>query len=151
MPYSVIADIASLEDYSVDDLCQRWESVFKKPPNTRRRAYLIPRLAYEIQRVAYGGMTEESQETLDGMIDGRIEIEKKNNRIHTPPVGTKLIRQYGKEEHHVMVTRSGFEYKGATHKSLSEIARIITGTRWSGPVFFGLKEKKRKKKSSEKD
>ncbi|MCG7927947.1 MAG: DUF2924 domain-containing protein [Candidatus Thiodiazotropha taylori] len=61
-----------------------------------------------------------------------------SNRVKRPAVGTKLIREYQGVEHHVTVTRNGFEYQGRTFRSLSHIAREITCTRWSGPLFFGL-------------
>ena len=54
--------------------------------------------------------------------------------------GTRLIRQWDGETHHVTVCEQGFEYKSERYRSLSEIARLITGTRWSGPLFFGLKQ-----------
>jgi hypothetical protein len=66
------------------------------------------------------------------------QLKPSSNRVKRPAVGTKLIREYQGIEHHVTVTRNGFEYQGRTFRSLSHIAREITGTRWSGPLFFGL-------------
>ena len=63
-----------------------------------------------------------------------------NNNKNMPPVGTQFIRHHGGEEHRVMVLKDGFEYRGCKYKSLTAIATKITGTKWSGPKFFGLKE-----------
>ncbi len=145
MQYDVIAHVASLEDLTSEDLKNKWAQMFGSKPTTHRRTYLITRMAYRIQELAYGGLAEESKQDLDKLVDGEIEIGQKSKRLCTPPVGTKIIREYNGIEHQVMVTRSGFEYQGRTFKSLSEVARLITGTRWSGPVFFGLKTKSTKK------
>ncbi|MFL0805568.1 MAG: DUF2924 domain-containing protein [Agarilytica sp.] len=145
MQYDVIAHVASLEDLPSQDLKSKWTQLYGAPPTTNRRAYLITRIAYRIQELAYGGLTEGAKQGLDKLIDGEIKIDRKSKRLCMPPVGTKIIREYNETEHQVMVTRSGFEYQGRTFKSLSEIARLITGTRWSGPVFFGLKTKSTKK------
>jgi hypothetical protein len=139
MQYDVIAHVASLEDLSSNDLKGEWTKMFGSPPTTHRRPYLISRLAYRIQELAYGGFSAETKEHLDSLVNGEADIDQKNKRLCMPPVGTKMIREYNGKEHHVMVTRSGIEYQGRTFKSLSEIARLITGTRWSGPAFFGLK------------
>src|SRR5690606_26322553 len=74
------------------------------------------------------------------------EIEKQRakeggKRLNRPAIGTRLVREYHGVEHHVTVTRNGFEYEGRTFRSLSQIAREITGSPWSGPLFFGLVQK----------
>jgi len=66
------------------------------------------------------------------------QLKPASRRVKRPAVGTQLIREYQGTEHHVTVIRNGFEYHGRTFRSLSHIAREITGTRWSGPLFFGL-------------
>jgi hypothetical protein len=72
-------------------------------------------------------------------LQGKV-IRKAVNADHLA-AGTRLMREYQGEEHHVTVLNSGFEYRGKRYKSLSGIARAITGTQWSGPLFFGLKRK----------
>ncbi|MCW7551763.1 DUF2924 domain-containing protein [Endozoicomonas gorgoniicola] len=63
----------------------------------------------------------------------------KNSRLFRPPLGTVITKEYNGEEHWVIVTPEGFEYRGVIYKSLSKIAQTITGSSWSGPLFFGLK------------
>jgi hypothetical protein len=107
---------------------------------------LESRLAYRIQELAYGGLKPETVrrleklgEELDG---GRVDVRKRpaNDR---PISGTRLIREYQGVAHCVTVRDDDFEYQGRPYKSLSAIARAITGTPWSGPVFFGLKSSAR--------
>ncbi|MFT5114094.1 MAG: hypothetical protein ACI8P9_003427, partial [Parasphingorhabdus sp.] len=92
--------------------------------------------AWRIQELAYGGLSPETKERIEQRV--RIRDKPKPGKIQRPAVGTKLIREHKGVEHHVTVTRNGFEYQGRTFRSLSHIAREITGTRWSGPLFFGL-------------
>jgi hypothetical protein len=97
--------------------------------------------AYRIQELAYGGLSEETIERLDALAD---ELEgKKPKRGHSlqdrPMAGTRLIREWRGIQHSVTVRQEDFEYKGRPYKSLSAIARLITGTQWNGLVFFGLK------------
>ena len=98
--------------------------------------------------MAYGGLTEQTRQRLDqvlkdegynaiGVKTGRRSIKGSEKRL-TP--GTVLVREYGGDLHHVNVTTTGFEYRGMFYKSLSAVARRITGTRWNGPRFFGLRK-----------
>jgi hypothetical protein len=105
-----------------------------------RRERMIPFLAYRIQENAYGGLKPSTLSQLR-RISKRLERSKSSSELILRPkskVGTKIVRQWRGETHEVMVTNTGYEYRRASYKSLSEIARKITGTRWSGPAFFGL-------------
>jgi hypothetical protein len=136
------ARLAALKSTPTLELKKQWRELFdsEAPPFNRR--YLETRLAYRIQELAYGGLKPETLrrlerlgEELDG---GNITIR----RIRTdlmPIAGTRLIREWQGVEHEVTVTRDGFEWQGRPYRSLSAIARAITGTRWNGWVFFGLK------------
>ncbi len=146
MSYNALAQIASLNDMSGKELRTLWKSLFDQETHTNQKSYLISRLAYRIQELAYGGISIESKKDLEDLVSGKIDLEKQNKRMSLPPIGTRFIREYKGVEHTVMVIRTGFEYSGRTFTSLSEIAREITGTRWSGPVFFGLKKDTKKKK-----
>ncbi len=95
------------------------------------------------QELAYGGLSDNAQDRINQLMRSKGELEPANRRVRRPAVGTKLIREYQGVEHHVTVTRNGFEYQGRTFGSLSHIAREITGTRWSGPLFFGLTRTRR--------
>lgn len=97
--------------------------------------------AYRIQELAYGGLSQEALERLDALAD---EVEGKTpKRRHLvedrPMAGTRLIREWRGVEYCVTVRHDDFEYQGRPYKSLSAIARHITGTQWNGLVFFGLK------------
>ena len=139
MKHDVVAQVAGLPDLPASELHAMWEALFNETtPRNRQRAYLISRLAWRIQELAYGGFTPEGKMQLEQSI--QTPIAKKSTRVQRPTIGTVLIREHDNIEHRVTVTREGFEYQGRTYRSLSQIARDITGTRWSGPAFFGLKK-----------
>ena len=142
MSDQVLARLAALKTTPTPKLKEQWRQLFDSEPPAFNRRYLESRLAYRIQELAYGGLKPETVrrleklgEELDG---GRVEVRKRpaNDR---PISGTRLIREYQGVEHCVTVRDDDFEYQGRPYKSLSAIARAITGTPWSGPVFFGLK------------
>jgi hypothetical protein len=103
----------------------------------------VPLLAYKLQEQAYGGLKPDVKRRLRELAATFSRETKKGGRQFTVTTrikpGTRLIRQWEGKTHQVMVIESGFEYNGEQYKSLSVIARLITGTRWSGPMFFGLK------------
>lgn len=140
MTCDAIVQIAALDAMSGNELRTLWKDLFQQETKVNHKPYLISRLAYRIQEIAYGGLSEEAKETLNELKKGNDATLKKHRRLNLPPIGTKFVREHNGINHEVMVTRTGFEYQGRTYKSLSEIAREITGTRWSGPLFFGLRE-----------
>ncbi len=106
-------------------------------------ARLERRLAYRIQELAYGGLKPETiarLEALGEQIDGGNITLRRIRQDQRPIVGTRLLREYQGVEHVVTVTRDIFEYQGRPYQSLSAIARAITGTRWNGWMFFGLRK-----------
>jgi hypothetical protein len=142
MTDSVLARVAALKTTSTPELKQQWRDLFGKEPPPFNRRYIESRLAYRIQELAYGGLKPETLrrlrelgEQLDG---GRIDVRKRraDDRLLT---GTRLIREWQGVEHTVTVLADGFEYQGRPYKSLSAVARAITGTQWNGPLFFGLR------------
>ena len=143
MTLSVMAQVAALPDKSTDELKAMWGDLFgsKSPPYNR--SFLVNRLAYRIQELAFGGLNESVEKRLETMSRDPAYADPAKTRgrvINRPIAGTRLIREWQGVEHHVTVHDDGFEYQGCKYKSLSVIARTITGTRWSGPVFFGLKK-----------
>jgi Protein of unknown function (DUF2924) len=99
-------------------------------------------LAYRIQELAYGGLSRQTLERLQAMAKQyatRDAAERKARPVHRPISGTKLIREWQGIEHCVTVRADDFEYLGRPYKSLSSVAHEITGTKWNGWVFFGLK------------
>ena len=114
------------------------------PPYNRR--FLEHRLAYRIQELAYGGLKPETLRRLRALakeLDGGDPERRRRRPSQDRPIaGTRLIREWQGVEHCVTVRDEGFEYQGRPYQSLSAIARSITGTRWNGWLFFGLKNRK---------
>ena len=142
----VLARLVALKTAPTPQLKEQWRQLFEGEPPAFNRRYLESRLAYRIQELAYGGLKpdtvrrlEKLGEELDG---GRVDVRKRpaNDR---PISGTRLIRDYQGVEHCVTVRDNDFEYQGRPYKSLSAIARAITGTQWNGLAFFGLKSGRR--------
>lgn len=141
MTDSVLAQLAALKTAPVADLKQKWRDLFDREPPPYNRRFLESRLAYRIQELAYGGLSEETIERLEAIAE---ELEGKRGRrgsslANRPIAGTRLIREWNGVEHSVTVRNSDFEYQGRPFKSLSAVAKHITGTQWNGLVFFGLK------------
>jgi hypothetical protein len=133
--------LTSLPEMNKAALCALWREHFGAPPPEQTRRDLIIRvLAYKIQEQAFGGFSTAIRRRLRQFASA---MEKdpnatiSNTRVIKP--GTRLIREWQGKSYKVTVAKSGFEYDGQWYASLSEIARLITGTRWSGPLFFGLK------------
>jgi hypothetical protein len=144
MPDSSIAErLSSLPELGKATLCDLWKQLFKtSAPPKLRRDLMIPILAYRIQEQAFGSLSADSRRRLRHL--ARVFEADPNAGIPSVPgikAGTRLVRQWRGQVHVVNVEEKDFEYKGARYQSLSEIARLITGTRWSGPLFFGLKAK----------
>lgn len=144
MADTVLAQLAALKVAPVGDLRQKWRELFDGEPPRYNRRFLESRLAYRIQELAFGGLSPETIERLDALAD---ELEGKGSTRRSslqnrPIAGTRLIREWRGVEHSVTVRQEDFEYRGRPYKSLSAIARAITGTRWNGLVFFGLKNKR---------
>jgi hypothetical protein len=139
----VPARLAALPNADIHDLKEQWRSLFGAEPPPYNRRFLESRLAYRIQELAYGGLKPETiarLEALGEQIDGGSITLRRIRQDQRPIAGTRLIREYQGVEHVVTVTRDGFEYLGRPFQSLSAIARAITGTRWNGWVFFGLRK-----------
>jgi hypothetical protein len=140
MTDTVLAQLAALKDKTAADLKAMWQELFDKPPPVAGRAYLESRLSYRIQELAYGGLKPETVKRLDALATRGVDPGKR--RIERPLAGTRLVREWGGVEHHVTVLTDGFEHQGRRFKSLSAVAKAITGTQWNGPAFFGLRSAK---------
>lgn len=140
------ARLAALKATSTPDLKQQWRDLFDSEPPPFNRRYLESRLAYRIQELDYGGLKPETVKRLEALGDQLDGGDRKKSRIRAdliPIVGTRLIREWQGVEHVVTVTAGGFDWQGRPYKSLSSVARAITGTRWNGWVFFGLRNHRR--------
>jgi Protein of unknown function (DUF2924) len=142
MTDTVLAQLAALKDAPAPALKAKWRALFDTEPPPYNRRFLESRLAYRIQELAYGGLKKETVERLRMLgkqYDGKSGTRPKPSNDRLPIAGTRLIREWQGIEHCVTVRGKDFEYQGRPYKSLSAIAREITGVRWNGWVFFGLK------------
>ncbi|WP_374589107.1 DUF2924 domain-containing protein [Novosphingobium sp.] len=142
----VLARLARLKAMTVNELKSEWQTLMGSTPPNNSRTFLEQRLAYRIQELTYGGLPKPVSRLLDALAD---EVEGKKVRStvisdpRNPVIGTRLVREWDGVEHVVTVLQGGFDWQGRRYKSLSAIARDITGTQWNGYRFFGLRENKR--------
>jgi hypothetical protein len=132
--------VTSLAQLTPQELRTLWPQWFDRPPPAKiRRELLIRALAYRMQERAAGGLTTATRTKLREIAKAvkNKSVDKVNAAPRLTP-GTHVIREWGNERHQVTVEAVGFVYRGQRYRSLSEIARRITGTRWSGPLFFGV-------------
>jgi hypothetical protein len=144
MTASVLTRIAALKTVPVGQLKQQWRDLFESEPPPYNRQFLEQRLAYRIQELAYGGLKPETVKRLRALaeeLDGGSPGNRRRHHQDKPMAGTRLIREWQGVEHCVTVLDEGVEYQGRPFKSLSAVARAITGTQWNGWLFFGLKNR----------
>ena len=136
------AEIAGLSRANIKHLRERWKTLCgNEPSRCIGRSILIRVIAYRLQEEAFGGLKASAQQILDRVCDGRKEIGEESIPTRRASAGTVLIREWRGVRHRVIVLDNDVTYRGRRYKSLSEVARAITGTRWSGPLFFGLKSR----------
>lgn len=142
----VLAKLAALKKMSVRELKSEYETLTGNPAPNNSRVWLEQRLAYRIQELAFGGLSKPLVRMLDAMAD-EVEGRKVRKSViadpRNPVIGTRLVREWDGTEHVITVLKDGFDWQGRRYRSLSAIARDITGTRWNGYRFFGLREMKR--------
>jgi hypothetical protein len=145
---SVLRQLAALQNMSTEELKEKWRDLYGTEPPEYRSTFFRKRLAYRIQELFYGSLSEKSHKKLletakndpASGITGK-GLKKKGNSSWQVLPGTRLIREWRGREHEVVATNKGFEYDGRHFRSLSAVAKKITGTKWNGLVFFGLKKK----------
>ena len=145
-PSDVLSRLASLKTMDASELKAQWRKLFESEPPPYNRRFLESRLAYRIQELAYGGLKPETVRKLEALGEqldgGNVALRRRTAQMDRPIAGTRLIREWQGVEYTVTVRLDGFEWEGRPYKSLSAIANAITGTRWNGLVFFGLKSRK---------
>jgi hypothetical protein len=144
MTDAVIGRLAAIKTMDIVALKGMWRDLFAAEPPPYNRKFLESRLAYRIQELAYGGLKPETLKRLAALAEG---MEPRSGGRGTrsdnrPIAGTRLIREWQGVEHCATVLADSYEYDGRPYKSLSAIARAITGTRWNGWLFFGLRSQK---------
>ncbi len=133
--------LARLNDLALDELRAEWRRLYRSAPPRLSRDLMRRAIAYRIQEKAFGGLSAASKRKLK---DHAIQIEftgrvRPDSRAVVRS-GARLVREWNGRTYTVTVTEDGFEYGGKTFRSLTKVARVITGAHWSGPRFFGLNE-----------
>lgn len=143
----VIGRIARLPDTKFEDIKALWKQLFPSPMPTHNRQYLERRIAYRLQEIEYAqqnpGVLERNRARIDHLIDSTKPKTKvgRGEVVKLVP-GTMLTREFAGTVHCVVTMPDGqFEYMGKAYRSLTAISNEISGTRWSGPAFFGLRDK----------
>lgn len=123
--------VSALEAMSLGELRAEWQRRYGPPPGHRAADLLRRMLAWRIQADIHGGLDAPTRRMLE---KGQAEVKV------SPTAGMRLARDWAGRRHEVCVIDSGVVYEGCTYGSLSEVARHITGQRWNGPRFFGLRQ-----------
>lgn len=147
-PPSIVAQITGLPQLAMPEVKSLWQKLFHGSTPTHNRQFLERRIAYKLQEIEFRKADPNLLDRNKRHIAALIETGKVKTRDpdYRPVPGTMLTREYLDREYRVLVTADGnYDFEGRTYQSLSPIAREITGTRWSGPVFFGLKARSVKK------
>ena len=141
---TVLRQVAALQRMTQDELREQWRVLLGGEPPEYRHQILVRRLAYRIQELAYGETAGVVRERLEAartrleLDDAAMARAKSRRGADTPVPGTRFIREWNGDRYEVTVTRDGFDFQGKTFRSLSAIAKVITGTHWNGRAFFGL-------------
>ena len=138
---SIDSEITGLENLTTKELHKQWRRFYRaEPPSGLSRDLLIRAVAYKIQERAHGGLSNQAKRQLRTLA-GQLETGEgdKFKPAIMLKVGARLVREWGGQTHTVIVRDDGFDYGGRSFRSLSMIAREITGARWSGPRFFGIR------------
>ena len=151
---SIIEEIEVLRGMAVADLAVRYEEVFGKPPRVKHRDWLWRRVAWKVQEKKYGGLSTAARRRLDELIAeldlplgeartvrGTVCVRPKRG---DPVVGTTLVREWRGRQIHATRTAEGWEHDGVTYRSLSAVAKAVTGSHWNGRLFFHLTKRRAK-------
>jgi hypothetical protein len=163
---TVTAQIAALRKMTVAELQREWERLYGEPTRNRNKTLLWKRLSWRVQELAFGGLSDCARQRLEELAAGTsvgnrtpqsaanlaevkagrttIPDRKPNRDPRLPSPGTVLTRQYHGREIRALTLDDGFEWDGRHFRSLSAMARAVTGAKWNGRLFFHLTERKRK-------
>ena len=160
----ITEQLAALRNMTVAQLREKYREVFGEPTRSRNKDYLRKKVAWRIQELAEGGLSDRARARIEELADGA-PMRRRSSGNGTangapatapaapatdrdprlPEPGTVLTRTHGGVEHQVTVLDDGFEYRGERYTSLSKIAREITATNWNGFLYFGLQRRTRKR------
>lgn len=146
---SVVRQVMELQHMPFAELREKYKELLGREPSVSNRKNIIARLAYRIQEIAYGGLSDASRQELESIYEKHGDPKKgkrqrlKRERQGIPVPGTRLIRDWNGQRYTVTVLQEGFEYDGTVYRSLSSVTKAITGAHSSGPNFFGLRRQKK--------
>ena len=150
---SIAAAIEEMRQMTVAQLVDRYAELFGKPPRVKNRQHLWKRCAWKLQETKLGGLSLKAKARLEELIEELdLPFGKKANKAKetlrgrkgsNPSVGTTLTRQYKGQEIRVQVLENGFDHDGVIYRSLSAVAKAVTGSAWNGKLFFGLTKRSR--------
>lgn len=152
---SITAELNRLRAMTVAQLAEKYVEVFGRKPHVKHKEHLQRKIAWQIQAQRFGGLSETAQSRLDALI-GELDVPFNNankdattaalrrlRRASEPAVGTVLVRKWRDQEIHVHVRDNGYEHDGVLYKSLTAVAKAVTGAHWNGRLFFNLTKRKR--------
>ncbi len=151
---SISQEIAELRQMKVPELAVRYEALFGKAPRVKHREWLWKKVAWKIQEQRYGGLSKVAKRRLEELIaeidlplsDRQRQVTGELKGPHSPgdpPPGTTLVREWHGREIRATAVDGGYECDGVVYKSLSAVAKAVTGAHWSGKLFFGLATRKK--------
>ena len=148
---SVLRQLTALKKMTRGELDDKWRDLYGTEPPDFSRKFIQKRLAYRIQELFYGGLSQGAKNKLARLAknDPVAMLQEKNTTVKAPNetgkicAGTRFVREWNDKKYEVTAKEKGFEYNGKLYRSLSAIATEITGARWSGNLFFGLRKRKR--------
>lgn len=134
---AIRTEIVRIRSLKIDDLRALWRKTFKKEaPQALTKDLVARMLTWRLQEQTFGGIDRATLKILELYAKGQPAEAQRPRRLKP---GTELVREYQGERHTVIVMTEGFAWRGTTYKSLTTIAKAITGTNWNGPRFFGLR------------
>jgi DUF2924 family protein len=137
---ALAAEIAGLSKIAIDQLRARWQALCGKTPSLAiGRSFLTRAIAYRLRERAYGGVKPATCRRLTRVVEESASGSANRPQARMAQAGTLLIREWQGRAHRVTMLDDGVSFNGRRYRSLSEVARAITGSRWSGPRFFGLR------------
>lgn len=145
MTESILKQIAQIKRLPLEDLRERWTALCGTEPPAYSRSFMERRLIQRLQEIQYGGLSDRSHERMKEIAaqhhlnEMAAAPRPASKRKGVPVIGTRLIREWNGGRYEVTVVPDGFEFRGKTYRSLTAITKVITGTHWNGPSFFGLR------------
>jgi len=150
---TIATQIRELQTLTAAELAGRYTELFGKPPRVRNKAFLQRHVAWKLQEREFGGLSDRAKMRLDELMRG-IELRlgqpaatprprpTVREEPRAPMIGTTLTRRWHEQDIRVEVREAGFEWNGAVYRSLSAVAKAITGAAWNGRLFFGLTQRR---------